>query len=102
MTECSQPQGALYCNGQYVDHGGNLQSCIDAIRAAVPTITINTSASATGSSSCDNGTCQASGQADASASCAFSPRSAGSANALGAFGVLIGLGAFVSRRRRAR
>jgi len=31
-TQCSQ-EGALFCNGSYVDVGGNLTACVDALNA---------------------------------------------------------------------
>ena len=97
-----KPEGALYCNGQYVDHGGHLQECIDAIQAALPTVTIDVSASSSGSVMCNGSSCHAEGEAEASASCAFSPKSAAGANAYGALTALAALGAACFRRRRAR
>jgi hypothetical protein len=32
---CQEPEGALFCDGNYVDHDGNLESCIAAIDAAL-------------------------------------------------------------------
>ncbi len=72
---CSKPEGALFCNGDYIDHGGALKDCIDAIQAALPTVTVT--GSAQGSSNCANGTCTAEGSANASANCAFAPSKAG-------------------------
>jgi MYXO-CTERM domain-containing protein len=31
--ECQAPEGALFCDGQYVDHGGNLEECIESLIA---------------------------------------------------------------------
>ena len=56
-AQCSQPQGALFCNGQFVDVS-DLQSCEAALAAA---FNINV----TGSASCSGNTCQA----KATASC---------------------------------
>jgi hypothetical protein len=52
-AECDV-DGALFCDGQYVDHGGNLQSCIDALRDQ-----LNIEVSGSASSSCDGGSCEA-------------------------------------------
>jgi hypothetical protein len=32
QTQCQAQQGALFCDGQYIDAGGNLQQCIDALK----------------------------------------------------------------------
>jgi hypothetical protein len=31
-VDCESEEGALFCDGQYVDHGDNLQQCLDALR----------------------------------------------------------------------
>ena len=66
-ARCEEPDGALFCDGQYVDHGGNLDACIDALWNALD---IEVDASARGSSMCTDGMCTAEGEAEASASCA--------------------------------
>jgi hypothetical protein len=82
--------GGLFCNGQYVDSGNNLQNCIDALKAQL-NITVS------GSSSCSGNSCQAEGEA--SASCATAPVRGG--RGLGAAaGLLAALGALVVARRR--
>lgn len=67
MARCQEPDGALFCDGQYVDHGGNLDACIDALRNL---LNIEVDASARGSAGCVGDTCTAEGEAEASASCA--------------------------------
>jgi hypothetical protein len=62
---CQREKGGLFCKGQYVDDGGNLQSCMDALRDIMH-ITVS------GSASCSGSSCQAEGKA--SASCATAPR----------------------------
>jgi len=98
--DCSNPRGALFCDGEYVDANGKVDECIAALKAALPTITVD--ASAQGESSCTGSSCQASGQAQASANCAFSPRKVGAQDALGALGVLAALAAVGTRRRKPR
>lgn len=66
-ARCEKPEGALFCDGQYVDSGNNLQNCIDALRA---TLNIQVSGSATGE--CSGNECR--GEAEGSVSCAASPR----------------------------
>jgi MYXO-CTERM domain-containing protein len=98
-TQCTEPKGALFCNGQYVDVGNNLQSCEDALKAAL-NITVTAHADASGESSCTSGQgCEASGQAKASASCALAPGFSGSAPS-GWILAGLGLAAFGARRRR--
>ena len=87
-------EGGLFCDGQYVDDGGHLQSCIDAIEAALPTITVDSSATG----SCSGNSCQ--GEAKASASCALARLGekkgmTGSLLILAAAGLVVGV-----RRRR--
>jgi hypothetical protein len=33
QTQCQAQQGALFCDGQYIDAGGNLQQCIDDLKS---------------------------------------------------------------------
>lgn len=66
--QCDAEGGAVFCDGQYVDRGNNAKECIDALNAWLKEhVTIE--ASASGSSSCDNGTCEAKGDAQASCKC---------------------------------
>lgn len=91
-VECDTSEGALFCDGQYIDHGGNLEECIDALRSL-----LNITVDASGSAACDGGSCKAEGQVGVG--CATSPgphHSNGAWLALAA-GALLGLG----RRRRA-
>jgi MYXO-CTERM domain-containing protein len=92
--QCDPVQGALFCDGQYVDHGGNLDKCIADLDAW---LTANVDASARGSASCENGSCEAEGSAEAS--CATVPGGpAGGGIAL--VGMIVA-GAALGRRRRA-
>lgn len=91
-VECTQPEGALFCDGQYVDHGGNLEECIAALQAAFD---IEVEGSASGQ--CSNGRCT--GDADGSLSCAVDPSSR-SAWGLGWFGAIASSLLVLGRRRR--
>lgn len=98
-VQCQAQEGALFCNGQYIDHDDQLQECVDALRAAVEAhVMIETS----GESMCANGTCTASGRAKVKSDCAV--LDPGAANSSGASswlaGIAIGLGVLLSRRRR--
>lgn len=88
---CSKPEGALFCDGQYVDYGDNLQECLDALEAA-----FDVQGSASGQ--CSNGRCT--GEAEGSLSCAVDPRSRSSAWALGWFGAITSSLLVLGRRRR--
>lgn len=90
-AQCTQPSGALFCDGQYVDTGNNLQNCIAALNAI-----LKIKVTASGESSCDGGTCEASGKA--SASCAASP---GEAPLSGGF-LFAGLGLAAIAARRSK
>jgi hypothetical protein len=81
--------GALFCDGQYVDHGNNLQDCIDALRAEL-------NITASGSAQCSGNSCTAEGEAEASCGVARLPSRGSMAWIAG----LVGLGAFAARRRR--
>lgn len=98
-ASCEKPNAAIFCDGQYIDHGGNLDSCLSAIEATV-TANIKYDATSSGSASCANGTCQAEGEAEASASCAVAkvPHSSGWL-ALGLFGAITS-GIVLRRRQR--
>ncbi len=93
-VECEAVGGVLECDGQYVDHGGKLEECIDALKAVV-----EVKGSASGSASCQGASCKAEGEAEASASCAMVPGNDGAPLtgllALGALGGLLSM-----RRRR--
>ncbi len=93
-AQCSAPMGALFCDGQYVDVGGDIESCLDDLKNL---LNITVTASASGSCSGD----ECSGMAAASASCAASPD--GGAPLSTGFAI-VGLGAFGAAlaRRRAR
>jgi hypothetical protein len=67
---CTKPDAALFCDGQYIDHGGNLDSCVGAIETWIKAH-VELDAKADGSAACDGGTCKAEGSASASASCAM-------------------------------
>ena len=93
--QCSEPEGALFCDGQYVDAGNNLEECIAALEAAFD---IEVQGSASGQ--CNNGRCE--GEAEGSLSCAVDPETRHSAWALGWFGAVTSSLLVLARRRRRR
>lgn len=92
---CKSPTGALFCDGQYIDHGGNLESCIEALRTE-----LNVEVTGYADASCDDGTCVA--EAGASISCALVPSgpSSDSAALVLLAGAAVGFGAVARRRSR--
>jgi hypothetical protein len=93
--DCDAEQGALFCDGQWVDHGGNLGECVDSLRAV-----LNIEVEGYAEGSCDGNSCE--GTAGGSISCAVEPSGdCGRSGALmGAFGLMV-VG-FAARRRRSR
>lgn len=92
-AQCSQPMGALFCDGQYVDTGNNLQMCIDDLKAA-----LNITVMASASGQCSGNTCT--GKANASASCALSPGSTPWSGGSLLAGLGLGLAVLVRRRTK--
>jgi hypothetical protein len=94
--ECTKPEGALFCDGQYVDHGGNLKDCITSLNAWLKAH-VDVSAQGTASGSCANNSCEAEAEGEAKASCATVPGGpAGGGIAL--VGMMLA-GAAIARRR---
>jgi hypothetical protein len=97
---CDTEEGALFCDGQYIDHGGNLEECAAALRAALD---VEIEGYAEGDSSCENGECMAAGEAGVTTECSVAnPGAARSAFAWsgGAGGLAFALLGLCIRRRR--
>jgi MYXO-CTERM domain-containing protein len=94
-TQCGQPEGALFCDGSYVDVGGDLTACVDALNTV---LNAKITVTASGSSSCEGNNCT--GNGTVKASCAASPSPA-SGGAIGALGAMLAM-AVVGARRRAK
>jgi MYXO-CTERM domain-containing protein len=99
MTRCEAEEGALFCDGQFVDTGDKLDECVAALKAI---LNAKVDASARGSSDCEGGTCSAEGEASVSSDCAVTRVGGGGART-GLYPLLglLGVG-FVVRRRRKR
>jgi MYXO-CTERM domain-containing protein len=92
--ECQKPEGALFCDGQFIDHGGNLDECVNALRDL-----LDIEVTMSGSASCEDGVCKAEGAIGCS--CTTGPGAPGPA--AGWLATLAGLAAGVgmaTRRRR--
>jgi MYXO-CTERM domain-containing protein len=90
-AKCTQPEGALFCDGQYVDAGNNLKNCIDALNAYLKV-------KVSGSAQCSGNECSAEGKA--SASCAAAPGDEALNPAWLGIGVAAIAGSALRRRRR--
>jgi MYXO-CTERM domain-containing protein len=101
---CETEQGALFCDGQYVDHGDNLQECIDAIEAFIEAhVMVEGEASA--ESGCTDGEgcmveARAEGRVTTDCSVGDPGRSTGTGGGAAALGLLAGLVCVRRRRRR--
>jgi len=94
-AQCDSPQGAYFCDSNYVDNGGNLAACEQAIDAFIKA---HIQASASGSSNCANGVCNAEGQASCKCS-RIAPTDATNAQAFTMAGLAF---AAIAARRRSR
>jgi hypothetical protein len=59
-ARCNEPEGLLFCDGQYVDQGNNGEECIAAIEAFIKD---SVDVSARGSAECSGNSCTAEGEA---------------------------------------
>jgi MYXO-CTERM domain-containing protein len=95
-ASCKSQKGALFCDGDFIDTGDKLESCVQALK---DTLNAHVMTSASGDSSCDAGTCMASGMASASTDCSVARPGAraGAWPGLALFGLAL---AFAVRRRK--
>ncbi len=92
---CEKPEGALVCDGEYVDHGGNAQECLNAIEAW----SAQFNAYAEGDVSCSGNSCEAEASAGCGSTVANAPTDGSAPYAIGFLGALGAL-AFGRFRRR--
>lgn len=94
-TQCSKPEGALFCDDQFIDHGNNLENCIDALNDLL-TGQVDVSGSSTLRYECDGqGNCRLIISGSVSTGCAVAPSADEAAPLL-----LLLLGALVIARVR--
>lgn len=93
--QCMSDAGALFCEGNYVDTGNNLDSCVEALKAK-----LDVEVEGYSEGMCANGTCA--GEAGGSASCSAAPGAPGTHNAWLGLSLVAGLGIVVARRRRSK
>jgi MYXO-CTERM domain-containing protein len=99
-TQCSQPTGALFCNGSYVDVGNSLTDCVDALNAVL-TSKIDISITGSGSTTCSGNECTSTGTTTTKATCAASPMPA-PGGPLAAMATMFALALAGARRRSKR
>lgn len=90
---CKTKEGALFCDGQYVDAGNNLSDCVAALEAAF-NIKVTTYAEA----ECSGNSCTA--EAGAEASCSAAPVNTAPFDAGAVAAGVLGIAAMVARRRK--
>lgn len=95
-ASCESEDGALFCDGQYVDHGGHLDKCVTAIEAIIKE---KVKGYAHGEASCSGSSCTAEGEAGASCECNAMPGRTRDYSLLSLLG--LALGVTVLWRRRA-
>lgn len=97
-TACSKPEGALFCDGQYVEVKDSFDQCMEDLKAQFQ---ITVKGYAYGEAGCEGGSCSAEGHAGFScAQAAMTGESSGSA--LGILGAIAAFGLAVSRRKNQR
>jgi len=96
-TACSRPEGALFCDDQFVDvKDGQFDKCIADLKSI-----LQIEVYAEGSANCERGTCTAEGSAGFS--CAQSGAgNSESSSALGMLGAMAAFGLAFGRRKKAR
>jgi hypothetical protein len=96
-AQCTKPDGALFCDGQYIDTRDQLKDCLAYLEG---TLKIDVQGYANGDADCSGNTCTAEGEAGVS--CAAAPLGpSGAPLNEGALALAaIGAGILVARRRR--
>jgi hypothetical protein len=94
-TRCQSKEGALFCDGNFVDTGDKLQDCVEGLKAVLDA---HVMASGTSSSSCTGDACMASAKGKVSTNCSVSHLGERASAAPGF--LLLGLAALLRARRR--
>jgi hypothetical protein len=95
---CSKPDGALFCDGQYVDVGEQLDQCVADLKSLFE---IEVTGYAYGDAQCSNGECTAEGHAGCSCAQGVGLGSS-SGSALGILGAIAAFGMALGRRKSQR
>jgi MYXO-CTERM domain-containing protein len=94
-AQCTKPEGALFCDSQYVDAGNNLEECLNYLEGVLK---IDVEGWASGSAECNGNTCTAEGEAGIR--CATAPPSHTPFDGRAVGFAALGLGLLFARRRR--
>jgi hypothetical protein len=97
-ARCESDEGALFCDGQFVDNGDELDECVAALKAAF-NAKVTVKAESEGESGCDGGTCEASGSARANVSSDCSSVPGSPANVWALFALVGAMLAYMLRVR---
>jgi len=97
QTACERPDGALFCDGQYVDVGEQLDACVAQLQSLLE---IKVTGYAYADGSCEGTSCSASAKAGCSCSTVGGSEDDGPANALGMLGALAAFGLAFGRRKK--
>jgi hypothetical protein len=92
-AQCTDPKGALFCDGQYVDAGSRLEECLNYLEDILK-IDVEGYARA----DCQGNTCTA--EAGGSISCTAAPATNAPFDGRAAAFAALGLGLLVARRRK--
>jgi hypothetical protein len=95
-ARCKTSEGALFCDGNYIDTGDKLQQCVDALKA---TFEAHVTATSSGSASCDAGSCSAKGAASVKTNCSVADAGVAGSRLPGVL-LLLGFGVVIRRRSR--
>jgi hypothetical protein len=97
-ARCKTQEGALFCDGNFVDTGDKLQECADSLEALLDA---HVTAQSSGASGCDAGTCMAKGEASVSSDCTVAAVG-GKRETHAGLGLLLLTAAGLARRGRRR
>ena len=73
-AQCEVDEGVASCDGEYIDHGGKLEDCLDSIQATIEA-NIDGYAEWESRGSCDGNSCEGEVKGEAGVSCAAAPHS---------------------------
>jgi hypothetical protein len=66
VAHCKTKEGALFCDGNFIDNDGAAEECLESLRAA---LNVKVMTSSSGSSGCTGDSCSAEGEASVSSKC---------------------------------
>lgn len=96
QTQCQEPDGALFCDGQYVDARDQLDECVNQLKSL---LNVEVKGYAYGDAQCEGGSCTAEGEAGFSCS-ASNGASSDAGTVFGLLGAAAAFGMAISRKRR--